>query len=100
MHELTALLGRRIANGRNPATMRSRLLECHLALPTQDATNYTLYPFPEISRSRRIIPLAHIRVDHMTSPIALPLFKVTDAVEAGTTRFTYLGNNPLYTIIQ
>ncbi len=76
------------------------MLQCHLALPTQDATNFTLYPFPEISRNRRIIPLAHIRADSTTSPIALPLFKVTDAVEAGITRFTYQGKYPLYTVIQ
>jgi pimeloyl-ACP methyl ester carboxylesterase len=100
MQEITALLGRHNANGRDSATVQSRMLQCHLALPTQDATNFTLYPFPEISRGLRIIPLAHIRVDCVTSPIALPLFKVTDAVEAGITRFTYLGNNPLYTVVQ
>jgi predicted esterase len=100
MQKVTALLGRHDADGSDPATIRSRVLQCHLALPTQDATNFTLYPFPEISRSSRIITLAHIRVDRMTSPIAQPLFKVTDAVEAGITRFTFLGNNPLYTVIQ
>lgn len=100
MQEITALLGRHNANRLNSATNRSRMLQCHLALPTQDATNFTLYPFPEIGRNRRIIPLAHIRADSMTSPIALPLFKVTDAVEAGITRFTYLGNYSLYTVIQ
>jgi predicted esterase len=81
------------------ATTRSQIMQCHLALPTQDATNSALYPFPEINRSRRVVPLAHIRVNCLTSPIALPLFEVTDAVEAGITKFTFRGSNPLYTII-
>jgi hypothetical protein len=100
MQKLMALLSHHDATSRNLETTRSRILQCHLALPTQDATNFALYPFPEINRSRRIIPLAHIRADRMTSPIALPLFEVTDAVEAGITRFTFLGSNPLYTVIQ